>query len=75
MATNLAVLLPGDSAKWLVTLCKQFDIFSIWTLILLAVGFAAVNPKKLKGGKSYTIAFGVFAAYIVVRTGIGFIFS
>jgi hypothetical protein len=53
----------------------QFDIFSIWTLILLAVGFAAVNPKKLKGGKSYTIAFGVFAAYIVVRTGIAFIFS
>ncbi|HXM98410.1 MAG TPA: YIP1 family protein [Candidatus Dormibacteraeota bacterium] len=75
MATNLAVALPSDSAKWLVTLCKQFDIFAIWILILLAIGFAAVNPKKLKGGKSFTIAFGVFAAYVLVRTGIAFIFS
>lgn len=75
MATNLAVALPSDSAKWLVTLCKQFDIFAIWILILLAIGFAAVNPKRLEGGKSFTIAFGVFATYVLVRTGIAFIFS
>jgi hypothetical protein len=75
IATNPAALLPDESAKWLVALCKSIDIFSIWTLILLAIGFAAVNPRKLKGGKSYTIAFTVWAAFVVLRVGWAFIFS
>lgn len=75
VATNLAALLPGDTAKWLFTLCKQIDIFTIWLLILVAIGFAAVNPKKLKGGKSFGIAFGVWAVYVICRTGVAFIFS
>lgn len=75
VATNVAAFLPEDSAKWLVTLCKSLDIFTIWTLILIAIGFAAVNPRKLKGGKPYGIAFGVWGAYVVVRTMIAWIFS
>ena len=75
VATNLAVLLPEESAKWLVTLCKSIDVFSFWTLILIALGFAAVNPRKLKGAKSFTVAFTVWAAYVVVRAGWAFIFS
>jgi hypothetical protein len=75
IAANLAAFLPDDSAKWLVALCKSFDIFTFWTLILLAIGFAAVNPKKLKGSKTYTIAFGVWAAFVACRVGWAFIFS
>jgi len=75
LASNLAVLLPEDSAKWLVVLCKSFDIFVFWILILLAIGFSAVNPKKLKGAKPFTIAFTVWAAFIVLRVGYAFIFS
>ncbi|HUL17244.1 MAG TPA: YIP1 family protein [Terriglobales bacterium] len=75
MATNLAAFLPGDTAKWLFTLCKSIDIFTIWSLILIAIGFAAVNPKKVKTGKAMGIAFGVWIAYVVVRTGIAWVFS
>jgi hypothetical protein len=75
VAANPAAFLPDGSAKWLMALCKSIDIFSIWTLILLAIGFAATNPKKLKGGKSYTIAFTVWAAFVVLRVGWAFIFS
>jgi hypothetical protein len=75
LATNLAAILPEDAAKWLVALCKSVDIFAIWTLILVAIGFAAVNPKKLKGGKSFTIAFSVWAIFVVCRVAVAFIFS
>jgi len=75
IAANLAAFLPDDSAKWLVALCKSFDIFLFWTLILLAIGFAALNPKKLKGAKSFTIAFTVWVVYVVLRVGWAFIFS
>jgi len=75
MATNIAAFLPEESAKWLLALCKSFDIFTFWTLILLAIGFAAVNPRKLKGAKAFTIVFSVWAVYVVLRTGWAFIFS
>jgi Yip1 domain len=75
LAANLAAFLPEESTKWLVALCKSFDLFTFWTLILLAIGFAAVNPKKLMGAKSFTIAFSIWAAYVVCRVGWAFIFS
>jgi hypothetical protein len=75
IASNLAAFLPDDSAKWLITLCKSLDIFTIWTLILLAIGFAAVNPKKLKGAKSYVIVFSVWGALVLVKTVWAFVLS
>jgi hypothetical protein len=75
VATNLAVLLPDDSAKWLLALLKSIDIFTFWTLILLAIGFATTNPKKLKGSKAFMIAFSVWAVYVVCRVGGAWIFS
>ena len=75
LATNLAALLSDDAAKWLVALCKSIDVFTFWTLILIAIGFAAVNSKKLKGAKSFTIAFSVWAVFVVLKVGWAFIFS
>jgi len=75
VAANLAALLPDDSAKGLVALCKSLDLFTFWTLILLAIGFAAVNPKKLQGAKTFTIAFSVWAVFVACRVGWAFIFS
>ena len=75
VATNLAVLLPDDAAKWLIALLKSIDVFTFWTLILLAIGFATTNPKKLKGSKAFMIAFSVWAVYVVCRVGGAWIFS
>lgn len=75
VAANVAALLPEDSAKWLVALCKSIDIFVFWTLILVAIGFAAVNPKKLKGAKPFTVAFSVWGVYVLCRVGWALIFS
>jgi hypothetical protein len=75
VATNVAAFLAEDSAKWLMALGKNIDIFAIWITFLIAIGFAAANPRKLKGAKSYKIAFGMFATYIVIRVGSAFIFS
>jgi len=75
VATNAAAFLPEDSAKWLDALAKNVDLLAIWITMLIAIGFAAANPRKLQGSKSFGIAFGVFAAYVVVRVGLAFIFS
>jgi len=75
VVTNVAAFLPEESAKWLFALCKSLDIFTIWSLILIAIGFAAVNPRKLKGAKSFGIVFAVWGAYVLVRTMWAFIMS
>jgi hypothetical protein len=75
VATNLAAFLPEDSAKWLLALGKNLDIFVLWITLLIAIGFAAANPKKLKGGKPYTLAFGMLAVWVILRVGAAFIFS
>src|ERR1700694_441833 len=75
VATNLGAVLPEDSAQWLLALLKSIDLFTFWTLILLAIGFATTNPKKLKGSKAFTIAFSVWAVYVVCRVGWAWIFS
>jgi hypothetical protein len=75
VAANLAAILPEDSAKWLLALGKSIDLFSFWTLTLLAIGFAATNPRKLKGSKSFSIAFGIWVAFVICRVGWAFIFS
>lgn len=75
LATNVAAFLPEDAPKWLDALCKNIDVFVIWVLLLIAIGFAVTNPKKLKGGKSLTIALTVMAVYVVLRVGFAFILS
>jgi hypothetical protein len=75
IAANVGAFLPDDSAKWLMALGTSIDIFSFWNMILLAIGFGATNPRKLRGGKAFTIVFTVWAVYVVLKVGRAFIFS
>ena len=75
VATNLAAFLPEGTPKWLDAAAKNVDIFIIWITLLIAVGFAAASPRKLKGGKAYTIAFAMLIVWIVCRMGLAFVFS
>lgn len=75
LAANLGAFLPDDASKWLVSLAGSFDLFSFWTLILIGIGFAAFNPRKLKTGGSIGIAVAVWAAFVVVKVGLTFVFS
>jgi len=74
VATNIGAFLPDSTPKALMALAKSIDIFSIWTLLLIAIGFAAVNPKKLQG-KSLGIALSVWAVYVACKMGFAWIFS
>lgn len=75
VATNLAAFLPDGTPKWLEAFGKNIDIFVLWITALIALGFAAASPRKLKGATSFTIAFGMLVVWIVVRVGLAFMFS
>jgi len=45
-AFNVGSFLPDPSPKWLEALGGSLDLFSIWTIILLAFGFQALDRKR-----------------------------
>jgi Yip1 domain len=74
VATNVGAFLPESTPKAFMALGRSIDIFSIWILLLISIGFAAVNPKKLKG-KSLSIAIAVWAIWVAIKMGGAWIFS
>jgi len=74
VATNVGAFLPESTPKALMSLGKSIDIFSVWTLLLISIGFAAVNPKKLKG-KAFSIAISVWVVWVGLKMAGAWIFS
>jgi Yip1 domain len=75
VASNPGAFLSDDAAKWLVSLLSSIDIFAIWTLILLAIGYSATNPKKLSFGKALILAAIPWIFFIALKTGLTAAFS
>jgi hypothetical protein len=75
VASNPGVFLAEDSPKWLSVLLASVDIFAIWTMILLAIGFSATNPKKLSFGKSLSLVITVWVVFIALKVGLTALFS
>jgi Yip1 domain len=70
VASNPGALLSDDAAKWLSVLLGSFDIFAFWTLILLAIGYSATNPKKLSIGKALILAIIPWIFYTAIKVGL-----
>ncbi|HWB97671.1 MAG TPA: Yip1 family protein [Bryobacteraceae bacterium] len=63
LAFNVGAFLdPQSTAKWLVSLGTSLDLFSIWVVILLAIGLAAAAPR-LSFSKALT---GVMTPWLVL---------
>jgi hypothetical protein len=75
VASNPGALLSDDTAKWLTALLGSIDIFAIWTLILLAIGYSATNPKKLSIGKAFVLVVIPWLFFIAIKVGITAAFS
>jgi hypothetical protein len=75
VASNPGAFLSDDAAKWLVSLLSSIDMFAIWTLALLAIGYSATNPKKLSFGKAFVLALVPWIFFIAIKVGLTAAFS
>ncbi len=75
LASNAAAFLGSDAPIWQLAFLGPIDIFGIWAVILVAVGFSAADPKKLPFGKSIGIAAGIWAFFDLFFTMIAWVFS
>ncbi|HTV57718.1 MAG TPA: YIP1 family protein [Candidatus Baltobacteraceae bacterium] len=75
VASNPGALLSDDAPKWLTSLLTSFDIFAVWTMILLAIGFSSANPKKLSFGKALSMVVAVWLFFVIAKVGLTSLFS
>ena len=75
LASNPAAILGSDVPTWLAVPLTSLDVFGLWALVLMAVGFSATDPKKLPMGKSLAIVFAIFISIILFFTLLAWVFS
>lgn len=68
VGTNIGYYLPTDVPKWLMTFGSSLDIFTIWMLILLAIGCAIVG--RISKGKAAGAVFGWWILIVLLQVGI-----
>jgi Yip1 domain len=75
VAANAGAFLPDDAPKWQETLLTSFDLFIFWSMILMAIGYSATDPKKIPWGKALGTIVVVWLLYVMVKVGITAAFS
>ena len=70
-ATNLGVLISSDSSRGLKALAGSADIFSVWLIIVLAIGLATTsNSKKMTKGKAAAIVTSIWLVFVLIKAGL-----
>lgn len=68
VGTNPGFYMGADSSHFLKTLLSSFDLFSIWTLVLMAIGGAIVARVKVKSG--VLMVFVVWLLFVLGKAAI-----
>jgi hypothetical protein len=68
--TNLGVLLPSDAAPALQSIVGSFDVFAIWFLILVSIGFSYIaGRKKFPTARTAKFVFGLWLVWVMIKAG------
>ena len=71
-----AFLNPDTSAKWLQSLLGSFDLFTIWTIVLLAIGFsAACGQRKMPFSRALTGILVPWGIWVLGKAAVASLFG
>ncbi len=59
---------PASSPAWLIALLSSVDLFSFWVMALMALGFS-VAVKRMRFGRAFSMVFGVWFVFVLLKTG------
>jgi hypothetical protein len=68
LAFNPAAFMDPDKNKFLYSLATSLDLFSFWTILLMAVGLKAAAGKKLSFGGALFAVVLPWAVYVLGKS-------
>ena len=81
LITNLATLIGDGGSRPLRAALDSLDLFVIWFLVLLTLGFSMLTEgggtvdKRLTKGQAAGLVFGLWIAWVVVKIGIAIVWK
>jgi hypothetical protein len=70
LISNLGVLADSKAHPFMASIAGSLDIFSFWSMALLAIGFAAISDGKLVTRKAGIGVVALWVVYIVGKSAI-----
>ncbi len=71
MPTNPGFFLnPRETPKPLLTVLSSLDLFSLWLMVLLGIGFSAAANRKAKPTTIFLCFLGLWAVWVLGKTGL-----
>jgi len=69
IASNLGMLVSSKEHPAISSLLSSLDLFSFWTIFLLATGYVAISNRKLTMGKSVAAIVAMWAIWVLGKAG------
>ena len=71
LAFNAGAFLPEAASKYLVSLASSFDLFTFWTIALMAIGFSVtVGARKLPFSKALIAIVIPWGFWVLIKMGL-----
>ncbi len=67
--SNVAAFMPAGAPLWQTTLGSFLDVFALWGIVLMAVGYAAASEKKVRFGGALAVLVALWLAFMLVVAG------
>jgi hypothetical protein len=71
---NAGAFMDPDAPLWLRTLGASFDLFSFWSMLLLAIGMSKAS-RHLRAGKAFVLLLFPWTLIVTLRVGAAAIFG
>lgn len=75
VGSNPGAYMSMSDPKWLSALASSLDVFLLWSLVLTAIGFHLMDPKKVNMSKSIGIVVSVYVFFTLLGTTVAWVFS
>jgi len=73
--TNVGFFLnPLETSKPLLTFASSFDLFTIWFVVLLGIGFSQATGGKVKALSMSLVYFGLWTIWVLGKVGLAAVF-
>jgi hypothetical protein len=69
VVSNLGLLVDFKTHPVLNSLLSSIDLFSIWTVVLLSLGFAAMSEKKITAGQAAVPIVILWILWVLLKMG------
>lgn len=65
---------PLETSKVVMALASSLDVFTLWAMVLLGIGFSQATGKKVGAPKIFFVFLGLWVVWVAIKVGVAALF-